>query len=222
MLLLVTVACIAMMVSVGLDVRLADLARVARDWRLVVRALLASYIGVPAVAVGLLLLFHAHPLVSAGFLILAACPGAPFGPPITAVARGNLTASAALMRAQGSDSGTPAFDDKQVLNVPRFHTTVFGDIAIPHLRGFYLMPGWGYTGRKEATRDDTVSAPSYNLFDMGARYTLGGEQGRVTFRLYADNIANKKYWSDTGARLGDTFIWLGAPTTVRLAAHYTF
>jgi iron complex outermembrane receptor protein len=134
----------------------------------------------------------------------------------------HLTASAALMRAESTDTGTPAFDGKQVLNVPHLHTTVFADIALPHMRGLFLMPGWSYTGRKEATRDDTLSVPSYNVFDLGARYTLGGEQGRVTFRLYADNIANKHYWSDTGASYGDTFIWLGAPTTVRLAAHYRF
>jgi hypothetical protein len=36
-------------------------------------------------------------MVAAGFLILASCPGAPFGPPITAIARGNLAVSAALM-----------------------------------------------------------------------------------------------------------------------------
>ena len=84
------------------------------------------------------------------------------------------------------------------------------------------MPGWSYTGRKEATRDDAVSVPSYNLFNLGARYTPGGEQGRVTFRIFAENIANKRYWSDTGASYGDTFIWLGAPTTVRLSAHYAF
>ena len=50
----------------------------------------------------------------------------------------------------------------------------------------------------------------------------GGGQGRVTFRIYADNIANKRYWSDTGASLGDTFVWEGAPATVRLSAHYRF
>ena len=39
----------------------------------------------------------------------------------------------------------------------------------------------------------------YNLFNLGARYTPGGEQGRVTLRIYADNIADKRYWNDTGA-----------------------
>jgi iron complex outermembrane receptor protein len=133
-----------------------------------------------------------------------------------------LTASAAGMRAISSDSSTPAYNNRQVINVPHLHTTVFADFTLPHLRGLHLMPGWSYTGRKEATRDDAVSVPSYNLFNLGARYTPGGEQGRVTFRLYANNIADKHYWSDTGASLGDTFIWLGAPTTVRFSVHYTF
>jgi iron complex outermembrane receptor protein len=133
-----------------------------------------------------------------------------------------LTGSATAMRAVSTDTGTPAFDDKQVVNVPRIRTTIFADVLVPHARGLHVMPGWSYTSRKEATRDDTVNVPGYNLFNLGARYTPGGEQGRVTLRLYADNLFNKRYWKDTGASYGDTFIHPGAPATVRLAAHYTF
>jgi iron complex outermembrane receptor protein len=53
----------------------------------------------------------------------------------------------------------------------------FADLTVPHLRGLHLMPGWSYSGRKEATRDDAVSVPSVNIFNMGARYTPGGEAG---------------------------------------------
>jgi len=133
-----------------------------------------------------------------------------------------LTASASAIRAISDDSGTAAFDNQQVINVPHLRTTMFADVAVPHVRGLHLLPGWSYTGRKEATRDDVVSVRGYNLFNLGARYTPGGEEGRVTFRIYADNIGDKRYWSDTGASYGDTFLWLGAPTTVRLSAHYTF
>ncbi len=133
-----------------------------------------------------------------------------------------LSASATAMRALSSQTGTPAFDSKQVLNVPHLHTALFADLLLPHARGLHLMPGWSYTGRKEATRDDHVSVPGYNLFNLGARYTPGGDEGHVTLRLYADNITDKRYWKDTGASYGDTFIHLGAPTTVRLSAHYTF
>ena len=133
-----------------------------------------------------------------------------------------LNGSAAAMNAVSTNTGTPSFDNKQVINVPHLHTNVFADLTVPHLRNLHLMPGWSYTSRKEATRDDVVSVPSYNLFSLGARYTPGGEQGHVTFHIYADNIANKRYWSDTGASYGDTFVWLGAPPIVRLDAHYTF
>jgi iron complex outermembrane receptor protein len=133
-----------------------------------------------------------------------------------------LTASAAGIRALSDNTGTPAFNNKQVLNVPHLRTALFADMLLPRTHGLHLMPGWSYTGRKEATRDDAVNVSGYNLFNLGARYTPGGEQGRVTLRLYADNITDKRYWKDTGASYGDTFIHLGAPTTVRLSAHYTF
>jgi len=133
-----------------------------------------------------------------------------------------LNGSATAMNAISTDTGTPSFDNKQVINVPHLHTNLFADLTVPRVRGLHLMPGWSFTTRKEATRDDAVSVPSYNLFNLGARYTPGGERGRVTFRIYADNITNKRYWSDTGASYGDTFVWLGAPPTVHLAAHYTF
>ena len=96
--LLVTIMLIEMMVAIGLGVTFADLVGVARNWRLVFQAGLANYVCVPAVTVGLLLLFQpADPTVSAGFLILAVCPGAPFGPPCTGLAKGNVTAAVGLM-----------------------------------------------------------------------------------------------------------------------------
>jgi iron complex outermembrane recepter protein len=133
-----------------------------------------------------------------------------------------LSASAATIRAISTETGTPAYDNKQVINVPRFHSALFADVLVPHGRGLHLMPGWSYTSRKQATRDDTVSVAGYNLFNLGARYAPGGESGHLTLHLYADNILNKRYWKDTGANYGDTFIHQGAPTTVRLSAHYSF
>jgi bile acid:Na+ symporter, BASS family len=94
---LVTVTLIEMMAATGLGVTFGDLARVARDWRLVVRAVLANYVLVPAATVGLLLLFGAQPTVAVGFLILAVCPGAPYGPPFAAVAKGNVPVAVGLM-----------------------------------------------------------------------------------------------------------------------------
>ena len=86
-----------MMVAIGLGVTLADVLRVATDWRLVAKASLASYVLVPAAAVGLLILFQADPYVATGFLICAVCPGAPYGPPFTGMAKGNVGVAVGLM-----------------------------------------------------------------------------------------------------------------------------
>jgi iron complex outermembrane receptor protein len=133
-----------------------------------------------------------------------------------------LNASLAGLHAVSQNTGTPSYDNQQVINVPRVHANVFADVTVPHAHGLYVMPGWNYSSSKEATRDDTVSVPGYNLFNLGVRFTPGGERGRMSFRIYANNFANKKYWSDTGASYGDTFVWLGAPALVRMSVHYTF
>jgi BASS family bile acid:Na+ symporter len=95
--LLVTITLIEMMVLIGLKVTFAELARTAGDWRLVARAAAANYLLVPALAIVLLVAFKADPVVAAGFLVLAVCPGAPFGPPFAGIARGNVPQAVGLM-----------------------------------------------------------------------------------------------------------------------------
>ncbi len=94
---LASITLFEMMVAIGLGVPLGEVLRVATDGRLVGRAALASYACVPAAAVGLLILFQADPFVAAGFLVAAVCPGAPYGPPFTGLAKGNVAVAVGLM-----------------------------------------------------------------------------------------------------------------------------
>jgi BASS family bile acid:Na+ symporter len=112
---LASVTLFEMMVTIGLGVSFAEVVSTARDWRLVGRAALANYVCVPAVAVGLLLLFRPHssepeqfPLIAAGFLIAAVCPGAPYGPPFTGMAKGNVVVSVGLMVILAASSAVAA------------------------------------------------------------------------------------------------------------------
>jgi bile acid:Na+ symporter, BASS family len=95
--LLVTITLVELMVAVGMSVRLSDLSEVARDWRLAARAVVGNYVIVPVATVVLLMLFRAPAMVAAGFLILAVCPGAPYGPPFTRLAKGNVVTAVGLM-----------------------------------------------------------------------------------------------------------------------------
>jgi BASS family bile acid:Na+ symporter len=95
--LVVTITLIEMMVLIGLRVTFAELVDTARNWRLVARAFATNYLFVPAAAIVLLVLFDASAMVAAGFLVLAVCPGAPFGPPFAGIARANVTEAVGLM-----------------------------------------------------------------------------------------------------------------------------
>jgi len=105
---LVTIALVELMVAVGLGTSLSDVTAVAKDWRLLGRAIVANYVCVPAAALGLLLWFGAAPMVAAGFLIASVCPGAPYGPPFTAIARGNVGLAVGLMVLLAASSAVAA------------------------------------------------------------------------------------------------------------------
>jgi len=105
--LLAAVTLIELMVTLGLGVKASDVLRVCQQWGLLSRAFLANYILVPGAALGLLL-FHTSPMVAAGILVAAVCPGAPYAPPFTAMAKGNVTVSIVLMVALATSSAVVA------------------------------------------------------------------------------------------------------------------
>src|SRR6476646_9195772 len=102
---LASITLVEMMVTIGLGVNLSDVLNVGRKGGLVARSALANYVLVPAAAVGLLLLFRAQPMVAAGILVAAACPGAPYGPPFTSMAKGNVPDSVGVVVIKENTSG---------------------------------------------------------------------------------------------------------------------
>lgn len=94
---LVMVTLIEMMIAIGLAVTWKELAQVASNRRLIIRSTIANYVCVPVVTVVLVLVAKTPPQLAAGLMILAVCPGASYGPPITMLANGNLPAAVGLM-----------------------------------------------------------------------------------------------------------------------------
>jgi BASS family bile acid:Na+ symporter len=87
----------AIMLSIGLGVRVDQILAALRRLPLVLAAVAINFGVVPLVTCGLLYLFEPQPLVSAGFLILAVCHGAPVGPTFTSLARGDVPFATGLM-----------------------------------------------------------------------------------------------------------------------------
>lgn len=91
------IALMAIMGSIGLKVSLGEVIDAIRQTRLMLLCILTNFLFVPLIAVFLLFLLDTTPLVSAGFLVLAVCPGAPVGPSFTAIARGSVVMATGAM-----------------------------------------------------------------------------------------------------------------------------
>jgi BASS family bile acid:Na+ symporter len=118
------------MLSMGMQVKFEAVLASARRTRLLVLGLLANYVLIPAVTLGLLFLFQVNPLVAVGFLILALCPGAPLGPPITAMARGEVPWSIGMMVIL---AGLSAILSPALLSLLLARMAPSGDVPIDYL-----------------------------------------------------------------------------------------
>jgi BASS family bile acid:Na+ symporter len=87
----------AIMLAIGLAVRWEDLAQSVRPVWPVALGIVANFVLVPVATVALLAVFRADPLVSAGFLILAVCPGAPLGPGFAQIAKADVSPATGMM-----------------------------------------------------------------------------------------------------------------------------
>jgi BASS family bile acid:Na+ symporter len=175
---LVTVALVELMATLGLSVTTADLVAVAKDWRLVSKAAVANYVCVPAATAGLLLLFDPHPMVAAGFLILAVCPGAPYGPPFTAIAKGNVPASVGLMVVLAGSSAILAplllrallpwvtGDERVQLDAIRMVATLFATQLLPLAAGLALAQ-WRPTAAARVRTPAILASKVLNLLAVG-------------------------------------------------------
>jgi BASS family bile acid:Na+ symporter len=129
-------ALVAMMLSMGLQVSFAAVLASTRPARRLGLGLLANYVLVPVVTLGLLHLFQANPMVSVGFLVLAVCPGAPVGPPISAIARGNVPWSIGMMVIL---AGLSAFLSPALLGMLLARLSPDSDLHVDSLRILFTL-----------------------------------------------------------------------------------
>ena len=133
-----------------------------------------------------------------------------------------LTASLNFIQAEAHDTGTPAYEGHQVVNVPRARSAVYLDYRLPFANNLSVLGGWRYTSSNPATPNGLVSVPAYNVFDAGLRYTTKLDGHALIWRLNIDNLFNHFYWRDTGTSGGDSFLFPGAPRLARLSATLAF
>jgi BASS family bile acid:Na+ symporter len=88
---------ISSMIGMGLGLRLGEIVAPLRNVRLVSLSLVANFIIMPLVALGLARLLRLDESMRIGLLLLGAAGGAPFLPKLAQIARGNLPFAVGLM-----------------------------------------------------------------------------------------------------------------------------
>lgn len=136
-----------------------------------------------------------------------------------------VTASASVLQAHARNTGTPAFEDHQLINVPRTRASLHLDYQLPFVAGLGVTGGWRHASSNVATADGRVRAPGYHVVDAGLRFQHQRRERQfrghtVSWNLSLDNVFNRFYWRDTGSSSGDYYLFPGAPRQIRLSVTF--
>ncbi|HEX7338844.1 MAG TPA: TonB-dependent siderophore receptor [Rhodanobacteraceae bacterium] len=127
-----------------------------------------------------------------------------------------LNASVSVIRARATDTGTPAYEGHQVVNVPKLRGALYAQYRLPFAPQWTVLGGWRYVAPNVATPDGKVRVPAYNVFNAGLGYATHWGAHPLTWRLSIHNLFNRFYWRDTGTSGGDSFLFPGTPRLARL------
>ncbi|MCG8423441.1 MAG: bile acid:sodium symporter [Proteobacteria bacterium] len=95
--LLTNLIVVSFMLGVGMNVSALAVIQAIRRTSLLLRSLLLNIVLVPILVVGIAILFGVAPEFTLAMIISAAAPGAPLGPPLSMMARGDVPFATGLM-----------------------------------------------------------------------------------------------------------------------------
>jgi len=112
---------------------------------------------------------------------------------------GNLSvlAGGTLMDLSIRKDKSAALEGKSPTGVARRLAKLYVDYRVPGAPGLFLSAGAYYTGKKYESSDNTLTVPSYTVYDLGARYEIKLSGHPTTFNLSIQNLTDKVYWAST-------------------------
>ncbi|TXI82273.1 MAG: TonB-dependent siderophore receptor [Cupriavidus sp.] len=135
-----------------------------------------------------------------------------FGEPLRGV---RLLGGVSYIDSAYQNTGNPLTEGKKGVGVPNYTLTLSGEYDLPFLAGATVSGRFIQTGRQYANTQNTIALPSWNRFDLGARYTFKASQMRYTLRAAVENVANKDYWA--GVSTSASTLYIGNPRTFKVS-----
>ena len=111
---------------------------------------------------------------------------------------------------------------KDAIGSPRSQFNLGFDFDVPSVEGLALNVRGVHTDKQYADAANTQVVPSWNRFDVGARYVLDVQSHEVTLRARIDNVTNRNYWASSGGYPGAGYLTVGAPRTVSISGTFSY
>ena len=125
-------------------------------------------------------------------------------------------------------TGNPLTDNTQYVGMPKVKSNILFEYRVPSVPGLVASFDWQYTAKRPGNDSNTTWTPSYNVLDLGARYTSQFMGKATTWRFAVLNLTDERYWSTigpsnlTGANTGNMTAHVGAPRTIAASVSVDF
>jgi iron complex outermembrane receptor protein len=130
----------------------------------------------------------------------------------------SIYATAMSLDAEQERTANPALVGLRPENTPKFTGSLFFEYRLAAVPGLALSAGAFHTGNRPINQANIAKVDGFTTFDIGARYSTELFGNETSFRLYADNITDEKYWSATAASLLNPNL----PPTIKLSVTTRF
>ncbi|WP_439510319.1 TonB-dependent receptor [Marinimicrobium koreense] len=114
------------------------------------------------------------------------------------------------------------YDGKQAVGVPEFQLNLNLEWDLTALPGLTLDTRIIHTDDQYANADNTVSAPAWTRWDLGARYQTQWDGRGLTLRARLNNLTDENYWASVGGFPGSNYLVLSEPRSLVLSASVEF
>jgi iron complex outermembrane receptor protein len=138
-----------------------------------------------------------------------------FGEPVQGL---RLMAGGTRMTSELKNTAGGANDGNHAIGVPTFQLNASVDWDIPGLEGAALNARMLRTGGQYADQANTLSLPTWNRFDAGARYKFKVSEKDLTLRVNVENITDKNYWASANGG----YLTQGEPRLVKFSGTIDF
>ena len=129
----------------------------------------------------------------------------------------SFNAGLTLINAERQGSATATINGKRPVNVPDAVFRAGADYRVVAVPGLSLHGHLSHEASRSALPDQSVTIPSWTRVDTALRYNTRIHKTDTTWTLGVDNLFDRRYFKESPYQFSHSYLFPGAPRTVRLA-----